>query len=78
MAFRKWIDVFKPFSVSFADTLDYNFFLFKDFEIISAFIESIPGKVLDPGFVSYPTLVKIFYCNLSFITLDGLPAYEVM
>ena len=24
--------------------------------------------------MSYPTLVKIFYCNLSFITLDGFPA----
>ena len=24
--------------------------------------------------MSYPTLVKIFYCNLSFITLNGFPA----
>ena len=49
-------------------------FLFEDFEIIYAFIESTPGKLLDPGYVSYPTLVKIFYCNLSFITLDEFPA----
>ena len=73
MAFRKWIDVFKQRSISFVDILDYNFFLFEDFEIISAFIESTLGKLLEPGFVSYPTLVKIFYCNLSFITLDGFP-----
>ena len=42
MAFGKWIDVFKHRSISFVDILDYNFFLFKDFEIISAFIESTP------------------------------------
>src|SRR5688572_14139710 len=74
MAFGKWIDVFKHRFISFVDILDYNFFQFEDFEIISAFIESSPGKLLDPGSVSYTTLVKIFYCNLSFITLDGFPA----
>ena len=73
MAFGKWIGVFKHCSISFVYNLDYNFFLFEDFEIISAFIESTLGKLLEPGFVSYPTLVKIFYCNLSFITLDGFP-----
>ena len=72
--FGNWIEVFKHRSISFVDILDYNFFLFEDFEIISAFIESTPGKLLDPGSVSYPTLVKGFYCNLSFITLDGFPA----
>ena len=30
--------------------------------------------MLDPGSVSYPTLVKIFYYNLSFIIKDGFPA----
>ena len=30
--------------------------------------------MLDPGSVSCPTLVKIFYCNLSFITKYGFPA----
>ena len=74
MAFGKWIDVFKHRSISFVDFLDYNFFLFEDFGIISAFIESTLSKLLDSGSVSYPTLVKIFYCNLSFITLDGFPA----
>ena len=74
MAFGKWIDVFKHRSISFVDILDYNFFLFEDFEIISAFIESSSGKLLDPGSVSYPTLVNIFYYNLSFITKNGFPA----
>ena len=74
MAFGKWIDVFKHRFISFVDILDYNFFLFEDFEITSAFIESSPGKLLDPRSVSYPTLVKMFYCNLSFISLDGFPA----
>ena len=60
MAFGKWIDDFNNRSISFVDILDYNFFLFEDFEIISAFVESTPGKLLDPGFVSYPTFVKIF------------------
>ena len=59
MAFEKWIYVFKHRSISFVDILDYNFFLFEDFEIISAFTESTPGKLLDPGSMSYPTLVKI-------------------
>ena len=59
MALGKWIDVFKHRSISFVDILDYNFFLFEDFEIISAFTESTPGKLLDPGSMSYPTLVKI-------------------
>ena len=76
IAFGKWIDVFKYRSISFLDILDYNFFLFEDFEIIYAFIESIPGKLLDPRFVSSPTLVKIFYCNLFFITLDGFSALK--
>ena len=74
LAFGKWIDVFKHRPISFADILDYNFFLFEDFEIIFAFIESSPGKLLDSGSVSYPTLVKIFYYNLSFITVDGFLA----
>ena len=74
MAFGKWIDVFKHRSISFVDILDYNFFLWEDFKIISAFIESTTSKLLDPSSMSYPTLVKIFYCNLSFITLDGFPA----
>ena len=71
VAFRKWIDVFKHRSISFVDILDYNSFLFEHFEIISAFIKSSPGKLLDAGSVSYRTLVKIFYCNLSFIAVDG-------
>ena len=72
--FGRWIDVFKNCSISFVDILDYNLFLFEDFEIISAFIESSPGKLLDPRSVSYPTLVKLFYYNLSFIAKDGFPA----
>ena len=75
MAFGKCIDVFKHRSISFVDILDYNFVLFEDFAIICAFIESTPGKLLDSGFVSYPTLVKVFYCNLSFITLNGFFAF---
>ena len=74
VAFGKWIDVFKHHPISFVDILGYNFFLFEDFEIISAFIESSPGKLLDPGSVSYPILVKIFYCNLSFIIVNGIHA----
>ena len=60
MAFGKWIGVFKQRSICFVDILDYNFFLFEDFEIISAFIDSTLGKLLDLGSMSYPTLVKIF------------------
>ena len=52
-------------------TTSFSLKIFKSFLI---FIESTPGKLLDLGSVSYPTLVKIFYCNLSFITLDGFPA----
>ena len=74
MAVGKQIDVFKHRSVSFFDILDSNFFLFEDFEIFSTFIESTPGKLLDPGSVFYPSLIKIIYCNLSFITPDGFPA----
>ena len=73
VGFGRWIDIFKHRSISFVVILDYNFFLFEGFEIISAFIESSPGKLLDPGSVPYPTLVKIFYSNLSFITKDGFP-----
>ena len=50
------------------------FFLFEDFEIISSFIQSTPGMLLNPGSTSYPILVKIFYSNLSFIMIDGNPA----
>ncbi|XP_057529705.1 uncharacterized protein LOC130808238 [Amaranthus tricolor] len=42
-----------------------------DFEIISVFIQSTPGMLLSPGSTSYPTLVKVFYSNLSFIMVDG-------
>ena len=31
-------------------------------------------QLLDPGSVTYPILVKMFYCNLSFIIVDGYPA----
>ena len=34
-AFGRWIDTFKYRSLSYVDILDYNFFLFGDFEIIS-------------------------------------------
>ena len=54
--------------------LDYNFFLFKEFEVVSTFIQTTPRKLLDPGSVIYPILIKIFYCNFSFITVDGYPA----
>ena len=64
--FGQWIDTFKHRSLSYVDILDYNFFLFEDFEIISSFIQSTPGKLLDPGSILYPILVKIFYFNLSF------------
>ena len=73
-AFGRWIDTFKHRSLSYIDILDYNIFLFEDFEIISSLIQSTPGKLLDPGSTSYPILVKIFYCNLSFIVIDGSPA----
>ena len=72
--FDKWIDVFKHRFISFVVILDYTFFLFEDFEIISSFVESSPRKLLDPSSISYPTLVKLFYCNLSFINVDGFPA----
>ena len=26
---------------------------------------------MDPGSITYPILIKLFYCNLSFITIDG-------
>src|SRR5688500_11290391 len=48
-AFGRWIDTFKHHSLSFVDILDYNFFLFEDFEIVSSFIQTTPGKLLDPG-----------------------------
>ena len=60
--------------MSFVDILDYNFFFFEDFEVVFSFIQAIPGKLLDLGSVTYPSLVKMFYCNLSFITADGFPA----
>ena len=44
VVFGRWINVFKHRSISFVDILDYNFFLYEDFEIISAFIKSSPGK----------------------------------
>ena len=70
-AYGRWIDIFKNRSLSYVDILDYNFFLFEDLEIISSFIQSTPGMLLNPGSVSYPILVKIFYSNLSFIMIDG-------
>ena len=70
-AYGRWVDVFRQRSLSFVDLLDYNFFLFEDFEIISAFIHSTPGMFLSPGSTTYPTLVKFFYSNLSFIIIDG-------
>ena len=73
-AFGRWIDTFKHHSLSYVDILDYNFFLFKDFEVVSSFILTTPGKFLDPGSVTYPILVKIFYCNLSFTVVDGYSA----
>ena len=74
IAFGRWIDTFKHRSLSYLDILDYNFFLFKDFDINSSFIQSNPGKLWDPSSTSYPILVKIFYCNLSFTVIDGSPA----
>ena len=73
-AFGRWIDTFKHCSLSYVDILDYNFFLFEDFEIVSSFIKTTSSKLLDPGSVSYPILVKIFYCNLSFTIVDGYSA----
>ena len=73
-AFGHWIDTFKHCSLSYIDILDYNIFLFEDFEIISIFIQSTPGKLLDLSSTSYPILVKIFYFNLSFTVIDGSPA----
>ena len=72
-AFGRWINTFKHRSLSFVDILDYNFFLFEDFKVVSSFIQTTPGKMSDPISVTYPILVKIFYCNLSFITVDGFP-----
>ena len=48
--------------------------MFEDVEVVSSFIQTTPGKLLDPGSITYPILVKIFYCNLSFIVVDGYPA----
>ena len=70
-AYGRWIDIFKNRSLSYVDVLNYNFFLFEDLEIISSFIQSTPGLLLNPGFISYPTLVRIFYSNLSFIIENG-------
>ena len=50
-AFGRWIDTFKHHSLSYVDILNYNFFLFEDFEIIASFIQSTPGKLLDPGYI---------------------------
>jgi predicted component of type VI protein secretion system len=36
--FSQWIDIFEHRSLSFVDFLDYNFFLFKDFEVAFSFI----------------------------------------
>ena len=41
---------------------------------MSSFIQTTLGKLLDPSSVTYPILVKIFYYNLSFISVDGYPA----
>ena len=73
-AYGRWIDTFKHRSLSYVDLLDYNFFLFEDLEIISSFIQSSPGMLLNPGTITYPILVKIFYSNLSFIMVDGYQA----
>ena len=70
-AYGRWVDVFRQRSLSFVDLLDYNFFLFEDFEIVSAFIHSTLGMFLSPGSTTYPTLVKFFYSNLSFILING-------
>ena len=64
-AYGRWADLFRQKSLSYVDILDYNFFLFEDFEIISSFIQSTPGKLLNPGSKTYPCLVKFFYSNLS-------------
>ena len=37
--------MFKHRSLSYVDVLDYNSLLFEDFEIISSFIQSTPGKL---------------------------------
>ena len=73
-AFGRWIDTFKHRYLSYVDILDYDFFLFEDFEVVSSFIQTTPGKLLNLSSVTYPILVKILYCNFSFITVDGYPA----
>ena len=70
-AYERWIDIFRQRSLSYVDILDYNFFLFEDLEIISAFIQSPPGMLLNPGSTTYPALVKVFYSNLSFTMIDS-------
>ena len=70
-AYGRWVDIFRQRLLSFVDILDYNFFLFEDFEIISVFIQSTPGMLLSPGSTTYPTLVKVFYSNLSFVMIEG-------
>ena len=59
---------------AFVDFLDYTFFFFEDFNIVSSFIQIAHGKLLDPGSINYPTLARIIYCNISFITIDGFSA----
>ena len=71
-AFGRSIDTFKHRLLSYVDVLNYKFF-FEDFEFVSWFMQTTPGKLLDPGFVTYPILVKIFYCNFSFIVVVTLP-----
>ena len=56
-AFGRWIDTCKHRSLSYVDILDCNFFLFEDFEVVSSFIQTTPGKLLDSGSVIYPILV---------------------
>ena len=73
-AYGRWVDIFRQRSLSFVDILDYNFFLFEDLDIISAFIQSTPGMLLSPGSSTYPALVKVFYSNLSFILINGSQA----
>ena len=70
-AYERWIDIFRQRSLSYVDILDYNFFLFEDLEIISTFIQSTHGMLLNPGSSTYPALVKVFYSNLSFTMIDG-------
>ena len=70
-AYGRWVDVFRQKSLPYVDILDYNFFLFEDFKIISAFIQSAPGMLLCPGSKTYPCLVKFFYSNLSMLFEDA-------